>query len=92
MEGKWFKSISEFLNKTECTIRIDGLGTPRVQRTNDQCIMDVLRNCQETTRVNRVRIFLQATTIADITDAEGTHISEYAFGGRNSRTAKTQEK
>jgi hypothetical protein len=39
-------------------------------------------------RINRVRIFLQATTIADIANAEGTHITEYAFGGRNSRTAE----
>ena len=86
MEGEWFKAIREFLHKTSCTIRIDGLWTPRVQRKHDQCIMDVLRTSQDTMKINRVRIFLQATTIADITNAEGTHITEYAFGGRNSRT------
>ena len=88
MEGKWFKSIREFLHKTACTIRIDGLWTPRVQRLHDQCIMDALRTSQDAMRINRVRIYLQATTIADIANAEGTHITEYVFGGRNSRTAE----
>jgi hypothetical protein len=50
--------------------------------------MDALRTSQDTMRINRVRIFLQATTIADITNAEGTHITEYVIGGWNSSTAK----
>jgi hypothetical protein len=42
--------------------------------------------------INRVRIYLQATTIADITNAEGSKICNYAFGGRHSRTSKSPRK
>jgi hypothetical protein len=63
-----------------------------MQRTHDQCIMDVLRNCNDTIRINRVRIYLQASTIANITNAEETHITEYSFGGRNSRTTENPRK
>jgi hypothetical protein len=88
MEGEWFKSIREFLHKTNSTAKIDNIWTPKLQRINDKCIMDVLRECHDTARINRVRIFLQASTIADITNAEGTHITEISFGGRNSRTTE----
>ena len=91
IEGKWFKSIRDFRYKKLTTIRINGLWIPRLQRTNDQCIMDILRTSQDTMRINRARIYLQATTLADITNAEGTKITEYAFGGRNSRTAEVPQ-
>ena len=86
MEGEWFKSIREFLHETDCNVEIDNTWTPKLQRKHDHCLMDVLRECQDTVRINRVRIYLQATTIADIANAEGTHITEVSFGGRNSRT------
>jgi hypothetical protein len=35
---------------------------------------------------------LQATTIADITNAEGSKISNYEFGGRHSRTSENPRK
>jgi hypothetical protein len=92
MEGKWFRSIREFLYKMSCAVRIKGVWTPRLQRKNDQCIMEVLRECQDTKRINRVRIYLQATTIADITNAEGSKICDYAFGGRHSRTSESPRK
>ena len=37
-------------------------------------------------------MYLQASTIADITNAEGTHITEYSFRGRNSRTTENPRK
>ena len=88
IEGEWFMAIREFLHKTNCDVKIDGIWTPTVQRQKDQCIMDALRDCTDIVRVNRVRIYLQATTIADIANAEGTHITEYSFGGRNSRSTE----
>jgi hypothetical protein len=51
--------------------------------------MEVFRDCKETTRINGVRIYLQATTIADIANTEGTLITNYSFGaGRHSRTTE----
>ena len=88
LEGEWFKSIREFLFKTNSKIEIDNLWVPKLQRKQDRCIMDVLRNCNDTPKINRVKIYLQATTIADITNAEGTYITEFSFGGQNSRNAE----
>jgi hypothetical protein len=92
MEGEWFKSIQEFLHKTNSKIKISGVWTPQLQRKHDACIMDTLRDCHDTIRINRVRIYLQATTIADITNAEETYITEYSFGGRNSQTTENPRK
>jgi hypothetical protein len=82
IEGEWFKSIREFLHKTNSTAEIDNIWTPKL---HDKCIMDVLQECHDTAQINRVRIYLQASTIADITNAEGTHIRKYHLG------AETQE-
>jgi hypothetical protein len=82
MEGEWFKSIQEFLYKTKSKVELDKLWVPKLQRKQDQCIMDALRNCQDTPKIYR------ATTIADITNAEGTYINEFLFGGRISRKAE----
>jgi hypothetical protein len=92
MEGEWFKSVREFLYKTISDVKITDTWTPTTQRMHDKCIMDALRDCNDTIRINRVRIYLQASTIADITNAEGTHIMEYSFGGRNSRTTENPRK
>jgi hypothetical protein len=43
--------------------------------------MEATRKCKETERINRVRLYLQATTLADITTADGTHLTEQAIGG-----------
>ena len=43
--------------------------------------MDILQSPSKTEsiRINRCRIFLQATTVSDITSADGTRITEYAW-------------
>jgi hypothetical protein len=92
LECEWFRSLREFLHKTSSAVRLKGVWTPRLQRKHDQCIMDVFRDCNDTIRINRVRIYLQATTIADITNAEGAKITNYAFGGRYSRTSENPRK
>ena len=73
LEGEWFISIREFLHSITATIKIDGVWTPQLEREHDRCLMDIFANDITTTelvRTNRCRIYLQATTIADITDAE----------------------
>jgi hypothetical protein len=81
LEGHWFKSIRQFLHITNATVSIKGLWTPQLERQHDQCIMEVTRKCKETERINQVRLYLQATTLADITTADGTHLTEQAIGG-----------
>ena len=80
LEVHWFKSIRQFLHITKGTVILDGVWTPQLERTKDQCIMEAVRKCKETEQINRVQIYLQATTLADITNAEGTQFTETALG------------
>ena len=84
LEGEWFISIREFLHSINATIKIDGVWTPQLERKYERCLMvDIFANDITTTelvRINRCRIYLQATMIADIMDAEGTEINDYAWG------------
>ena len=83
LEGEWFISIREFLHSVNATIKIDGVWTPQLEREDDRCPMNIFANDITTTelvRINRCRIYLQATMIANITDAEGTKINDYAWG------------
>jgi hypothetical protein len=50
--------------------------------------MDALRNCHDTPKINRVRINLQATTVTDITNAEGTYINEFVWQKKQQERGK----
>ena len=88
MEGKWFVSIREFLRSTKCQIKAVKGWLPQLERENDQCIMDVLKGetKDKADKINRCRIYLQATTLADISNPEGTHINTFAWGGNATTT------
>jgi hypothetical protein len=55
---------------------------PQLEREFDRCIMDVLQATaiKQGKRINRCRVYLQATTIADIATTEGNMITEFAWG------------
>ena len=91
LEGEWFISIREFLHSVDAKIKIDGVWTPQLKREHDRCLIDIFAHdnkSMDLVRINGCRIFLQATTIADITDAEGTKINDYAWGHKT--TTKQQ--
>jgi hypothetical protein len=93
LEGEWYISIREFLHSTSCQIKtIDGW-LPQLERENDKCIMDVLEGTTKETseKINRCRIFLQATTLADITGPEGTHITKFAWGETSNTAVSPRE-
>ena len=81
MEGEWFQSIRHFLHATFGQLKTDNIWTPQPEREHDMCIMDLIDNSSATAMqcINRCRIFLQATTISDITNAEGDRINDYAW-------------
>jgi hypothetical protein len=70
MEGDWFISIREFLHSTECQIKTKPGWLPQIEREHDKCITDIVSNetKDNAIKINRFRIYLQATTIADITN------------------------
>ena len=81
IEGEWFKSIQDFLRSINGQIKQTSGWRPQLERVNDHCLMDVLSTPSKTDmiRINRCRIFLQATTLSDITNADGTRITDYAW-------------
>jgi hypothetical protein len=84
MEGDWYVSIREFPHATDCQIKAAKGWLPKLKREHNQCIMDVLLQCglkENAIKINRCRIYLQATTLADISNPEGTHINNFAWGG-----------
>ena len=82
MEGKWFVSIREFLQATDCQIKTSKGWKPQLEREKDQCLMDKLiaTTPKNGKKINRCQKFLQATTIANITNQEGTEITKYSWG------------
>ena len=82
-EEKWITTFREFLSKSNLQIKIVNLFEASYQRTNDKYLMDqaLNMNLKITTiqKINRCRIYLKVTTISDITNANGSHITLGAY-------------
>ena len=75
----WITTLRQFLSISHLQLHIPQLKGVEIQRAKDQIIMDNI--IQDTTwtdndimRLNRCRIYLRVTTIADLTNAAGTQI------------------
>jgi hypothetical protein len=79
----WLTTLREYLHKSDLQIQIQDLFSTKLACANDEFIMDiVMRNITSTSdivKINRCRILLKATTIADITDPSGRVITDDAF-------------
>jgi hypothetical protein len=78
-ESEWLRVLRNFLHSINGKIRLDETYVPARQRVNDSYIMDhVLANeefsKQDICRINYCRLYLQAVTVSDITNASGTWI------------------
>ncbi len=64
IEGEWFTSIRNFLQSINGQLKQTAGWRPQLERAHDQCIMDIFTIASKTEmiRINRCRIFLQATT------------------------------
>ena len=79
-ESKWLNMMRHFLRMIQGRLRLSETFLPEIQRVNDSFIMDhVLErgtfSPPEIRRINYCRLFLQAITVSDITDATGTNLS-----------------
>ena len=77
LESRWLTSMRTFMADINATIELDETGVPSVQRQADKHIMDQILESNKFTaaqirRLNYCRLFLQAITLSDITDASGT--------------------
>ena len=74
----WFTSISKFIHHFHIHIHID-IDWNKTQRQKDEYLMDIATQQGYTQsqlkQINQARLYLKAITLADITDAMGTHIA-----------------
>ena len=76
LESKWIASLRDFLAETDMHLKVNNAAIPKLQRSHDYHIMDaVLESNQFTSaeirRLNYCRMYLKASTISDLTEANG---------------------
>jgi hypothetical protein len=85
LDSPWINTLRDFLHMTSASILIPQLPQLYPLREHDRSIMDIaLRHNFSTATlddINRCRMFLQVTTIAEITNSEGNAILSEAFHG-----------
>jgi hypothetical protein len=91
VEAKWPMSLQQYLNDTQGSFQIQYPGVPNKMRDHDEYIMDIAMNMSKLKpghlrRINYCRMYLNVTTISDITNATGDIIDAAAFEGRREYT------
>ena len=86
MESRWLKSLREYLQQVKGHIQIDHKYISPLARIHDCFIMDAIIdshhfNDKEIQRLNYCRLFLQAVTLSDLTNASGTHLDKAMLRG-----------
>jgi hypothetical protein len=83
-----------FLAVFNATIEVDEPGIPPKQRHGDEYIMDMILDSGQFTkaqirRLNYCRLYLQAVTVSDITDANGIALDQSKRRGDSSFQSST---
>jgi hypothetical protein len=92
---KWFVSLSTFMARVNASFELDHNGVRPFEREHDtQHIMDIVLESNTFTaaqlrRINYCRLFLQAVTISDLTDATDTQLDASKLSGLPSTTSST---
>lgn len=78
LDDKWINSLRQGMKQAKAHITLHSLYTVQLQRRNDSSIMDTALTHGLTRKeiqcLNNWRIYLQAETLADLTDASGTYL------------------
>ena len=83
----WLISMREFMARHSIQLTVAKARAVPLAREHDSYLMDVFRELpnfsgDDLYDINRVRIFLQVTTLSDITDGSGKNITEDAYEAR----------
>ena len=94
LESRWLTSMRNFMADINATIELDETGVPTVQRQADTYIMDQILESNKFTaaqirRLNYCRLYLQAITISDLTDATGITLDLTKLAGNPSIQSST---
>jgi hypothetical protein len=84
LEGNWIREMRKFMHQINAEVSIEQLWQPHILRENDEFLMvkamQYTKVRRELKDINRVRIYLQAITVAEISDAVGEKLSRHALG------------
>ena len=83
-QEKWIVTLQSFLHNSSLQLHLPNITVPQLKRQRDQVIMDVISQYSHisndcTTYVNRCRLYLHAETMADLTNAAGTHLLSASY-------------
>ncbi len=78
--------MRDFMATINATMELDNTGVPMIQRQHDAHIMDLILDSDQFTpmqirRLNYCRLYLQAVTISDLTDATGEILNQMKMRG-----------
>jgi hypothetical protein len=79
----WLKSTWQFISSAKIMMSSPPNGL-QIKRTNDKFLSEAFESKASPDHLNKCRLYLQAITLADITNAEGTAISNNAWLGTKS--------
>lgn len=86
VEAKWILSLRSFLSEADAELEVDQAHLYPPQRQNDQHLMDIAYESgrftlKEQKLINYCRLYLQVTTVSDITNLQGNSIQPGARDG-----------
>ena len=87
LESAWLASLRNYLKDIQGWLELDQTYTPPLQRQQDQYIMDIAIQSKkfkpfQLRLLNYCRLYLRVITLADITNANGTHIPTTIIQGK----------
>jgi hypothetical protein len=96
IENKWIRKLREFLRVINAQIKETDPWTIPSAREHDHHIMDaVLKSptisTSECARINYCRMYLQVTTLSDITTSDGNYIRYDVLMGEGDRTQRIED-
>ena len=79
----WFATALHYLEIHDCHLVVDHPGVTLLQRLHDRALMDETRTLPPGQRkaINRCRLFLKVTSLADLCDETGTFLQPSLFRG-----------
>jgi hypothetical protein len=97
LEAKWISSVRAYLQYVGATIELDEPYTTVREREHDWHIMDaIIQSGQfsltEIRQLNYCRLYLQSTTISDITNANGDVMDKYMYQGEINHSSSSINK
>ncbi|KAI2501918.1 hypothetical protein MHU86_12539 [Fragilaria crotonensis] len=86
LESKWITSLREFLASISASMHLDKPGLPVLQRQHDTFLMELVMQSQQFTaseikRINYCRLYLRATTVADVAIITGDKVEDFTLTG-----------